>query len=168
MPSPFRRYMSRSRFPDRVKRPDGSLGCRGCGSEIPKGRRTWCSQECIDTHEPATVRRAVFERDKGVCVKCGVDAEYIRQAFGRLWARAEDRWNDVCRVSRAAHKSGWPKNTDRSWWEADHIVEFSEGGQTVLSNMQTLCYRCHKAKTRAWHKNRACERKTTLQPQLDL
>ncbi len=32
-------------------------------------------------------------------------------------------------------------------WEADHCVEFWEGGKDVLENMQTLCRRHHLDKT---------------------
>lgn len=32
-------------------------------------------------------------------------------------------------------------------WEADHILEWAEGGKTELENLQTLCVPCHKRKT---------------------
>jgi len=35
-----------------------------------------------------------------------------------------------------------------SWWQADHIVPIAEGGPNELSNLRTLCIRCHQAETR--------------------
>jgi 5-methylcytosine-specific restriction endonuclease McrA len=34
-------------------------------------------------------------------------------------------------------------------FECDHLVPFSEGGETTLSNLQALCPSCHLDKTRA-------------------
>ncbi len=57
----------KSRYP-RVKKKGF---CRGCGDPVPKGRSTWCSNECW---EPHTVigRHKILRRDK-VCQICGCD-----------------------------------------------------------------------------------------------
>lgn len=34
-------------------------------------------------------------------------------------------------------------------FECDHLVPFSEGGETTLQNLQALCPSCHLDKTRA-------------------
>ena len=54
------------------------------------------------------LRKRVFERDQGICAKCG-----------RFDAK----------------------------WEADHLVALWTGGKDALDNMQTLCRRCHLAKS---------------------
>jgi hypothetical protein len=36
---------------------------------------------------------------------------------------------------------------ERHAWEFDHIVPLADGGTHELSNMQTLCRPCHRAKT---------------------
>jgi len=63
--------MSRSRYP----KLRGKGKCRGCGSDVPKGRMTWCSSKCFEEHDPATARFRVYQRDKGVCCQCGFNAE---------------------------------------------------------------------------------------------
>ena len=57
--------------------PDGRALCRRCGREVPKGRRSFCSDECVHEHKlrsnPGYLREQVFERDRGVCAECGAD-----------------------------------------------------------------------------------------------
>lgn len=33
-------------------------------------------------------------------------------------------------------------------WQADHIIELRHGGTHEMDNIQTLCIKCHKAKTK--------------------
>jgi 5-methylcytosine-specific restriction enzyme A len=41
-----------------------------------------------------------------------------------------------------------PRYTGRSLWEADHILPVVEGGgECDLSNLRTLCLRCHRMAT---------------------
>lgn len=58
--------------------PNGRPLCRGCGKEVPRGRSTWCSHECVDAAMirayPSSARAAVEDRDGGVCARCGADA----------------------------------------------------------------------------------------------
>jgi 5-methylcytosine-specific restriction endonuclease McrA len=54
---------------------------------------------------------------------------------------------------------GFIEGLHRDWWEADHIVERVRGGGTALSNLQSLCSPCHKAKTRRLHGELAAERR---------
>jgi superfamily II DNA or RNA helicase len=51
-----------------------------------------------------------------------------------LYVRAEGRC-EKCRVPLG------------DTWEADHIIRFSDGGYTLLSNAQALCSPCHNQKT---------------------
>ncbi len=60
--------------------------CRGCLGEVPKRRRTWCSDACVETAlirkgDPVVVRPKVFRRDKGVCALCGLDTEQARRVI---------------------------------------------------------------------------------------
>lgn len=51
--------------------PNGRRFCRFCRAEVPRGRRSWCSQECI-LHGVLNVSRLIaLERDKFKCVLCG-------------------------------------------------------------------------------------------------
>lgn len=71
---------TKRREPARRRRDEnGNTVCScGCGRAPGKGRRTWHSQECVDrwmwANSPQFVRGKLWDRDKGVCAKCGADA----------------------------------------------------------------------------------------------
>lgn len=150
MSEPFRIRYNKARFPIQQKRADGTLGCRGCGELIPKGRQTWCSKACVDLFDPQRVLFHVKQRDKGICVKCGFDTKGAYQ-----------RWYADCRakdIPRNCHLAKQLPSFPRAA-QIDHIIPFSEGGLTVLENMRTLCEPCHKQRTKDWHRDRAQARK---------
>ncbi len=128
---------------DLPKGPNGRTLCRWCSLEVPKGRRTFCSEWCVTEwrlrSDPGFLREQVFTRDRGVCALCGVDtvAEWTRIRRMR-WARRRAALADwgLGGMSRA------------SLWDADHIVPVCEGGgECDLSNIRTLCLRCHRRVT---------------------
>jgi 5-methylcytosine-specific restriction endonuclease McrA len=89
--------------------------------------------------DPGYLRDQLFARDRGVCALCGTDchAEWnrIRRARGRARELALRDW-DVRLRQRT------------SLWDADHIVPVAEGGgQCDLSNIRTLCLKCHRRVT---------------------
>lgn len=137
-----------NRFPKRIKREDGTYGCRGCGGDIPPKRQTWCSGECSRKYNPMFVISEVRKRDKDVCCFCDFD---LKKAEADWWKSKPDYL-----------KSGW--NLFQRWQDSkpkmnyDHITPFSEGGMTVLENMRTLCEPCHKKRTKDWHKERRLSR----------
>lgn len=125
------------------KGPEGRALCRWCNLEVPKGRRTFCSDWCVHEWRMRTdasyLRELVFRRDRGVCARCGLDCV-------REWGRIRRlRWARRCRVLaewgvKARHR--------RSLWDADHIVPVVEGGgECDLANLRTLCLKCHSAVT---------------------
>lgn len=100
-------------FVDSTKLPRGPNGralCRWCQTEVPKGKRTFCSDPCIHEHKirssTSYARDEVFKRDKGVCVMCNLDTtallapkdptylEAVKQAAGARSAHdaARDAW----------------------------------------------------------------------------
>lgn len=118
--------------------PNGRALCRWCSLEVPSGRYTFCSEWCVEEwrlrSDPGHLRNRVFERDHGICRVCKIDcvAEFrrIRRLRGAARARAFAEW-------RARGRS--------SLWDADHIVPVSQGGgECDLSNMRTLCLKCHR------------------------
>lgn len=129
-------------FADPAALPKGPKGrnlCRWCELEVPPGRQTFCSAWCVDEWklrtQPGFLREQVFARDRGVCAACGIDceAELRRVKRRRAWAE----W-------------GLRTRQRRSLWDADHIVPVVEGGgECDLSNIRTLCIRCHKQATAA-------------------
>ncbi len=122
-----------------VKRQRGL--CRWCGAAVPKGRFTFCGPRCV--HEwklrtdPGYLRAQVFARDRGVCAQCGVDTEALRRNKRKLDYAA-----------RRQFEKEW--GARRHLWDADHIVPVAEGGgECDLSNMRTLCLKCHRTATAA-------------------
>jgi 5-methylcytosine-specific restriction enzyme A len=132
--------------PSEVERgPSGRPLCRWCRAETPKGRRTFCSDSCV--HEwrlrtdPGYLRDKVFDRDKGVCAKCGIDTVAVRMDMRKL---------DFAARRLLLKQWGLREGSRKSLWDADHVVPVAEGGgQCDLSNMRTLCLRCHREATAA-------------------
>jgi len=124
--------------------------CRWCGGEIPKPRRTFCSENCVYQWklrtDPGYLREKVFERDRGVCAQCGTDTVALRRDMRKLDYAAR----------RTLLKSwGLREGSRKSLWDADHIIPVAEGrGQCDLSNMRTLCLKCHREATAALHARR--------------
>lgn len=67
---------------------NGKPLCRWCSGALPKGRRSWCSDKCVNealiVHSPPHTRKAVFERDKGICLHCGEDTVKLEKTLLRL------------------------------------------------------------------------------------
>ncbi len=125
--------------------PAGRPLCRWCRAEVPKRRRTFCSDQCV--HEwklrtdPGYLRDKVFARDRGVCAVCRVDTIALRRDLRKLDYAARREFLKKWRLREGSRKS---------LWDADHIVPVAEGGgQCDLSNMRTLCLRCHAQATAA-------------------
>jgi 5-methylcytosine-specific restriction enzyme A len=133
---------------DRSSLPKGENGrnlCRWCQLEVPKRRITFCSDWCVEEwrlrSDPGYLREQVLQRDHGVCAYCGVDcvAEWIH--IKKLRGSARSR--------RLAHW-GLRPGSRKSLWDADHILPVVEGGgECDLSNLRTLCLRCHRDATQA-------------------
>ncbi len=107
---------------------------------MPKGRFTFCSDQCV--HEwrlrtdPGYLREQVFRRDKGVCALCGLNTEQLRKEKRKLDYAARRKFDEE-----------WGRNR-RHYWDADHVVPVAEGGgECDLSNMRTLCLKCHRVAT---------------------
>lgn len=169
---------------------EGKRCCRWCCKPVPRGRMSYCGDQCqieVDIRSSAVAaRRHVFERDKGVCRQCGTDTELLRRALGyaayslinseRYGAGSHRRLHAHFRIT--AYEAQAPlravaaplgfSNVTGHFWEADHIVELSDGGSGGLDNLQTLCVPCHKRKTAANAGRRALERRDRRKPLLAL
>lgn len=138
---------------DGKKSPNGKGLCWWCRNELPKYRRTWCSDECAILYGWNSILSEVFKRDKGICVSCGIDAD----AAQKLWLRIYRRGYKT--AVPALKELGWPCDPSRSFWEADHIKARSEDGEDHPRNLRTLCVPCHKSRTREQHKQWAARRR---------
>lgn len=127
-----------------TKGPGGRSLCRWCSLEVPAGRFTFCSDFCVEEWKlrtnPGHIRERVFARDNGVCDLCHVDC----QAALLHWKRTRG-------AAKLKLQTHWGIGSNRkSLWDADHIVPVAEGGgECDLSNMRTLCLRCHRTVTAA-------------------
>lgn len=132
---------------DLPRGPGGRPLCRRCSVEVPKGRRTFCSDECVHEWKLRTqgayLREQVFQRDRGRCAGCGLDMEALRRTMQRVRRQqGEAAWAERLR------RLGLWECRDRSWWEVHHVkAVFEGGGACGLQNVRTLCVPCHKRRT---------------------
>lgn len=140
--------------------------CTWCKGPVKKPKRYWCSDECVHEYkirsDSAYARVHVLERDQGVCRGCGIDTVAIYEAFENA------RKTAVADINARFEALGFSLDLQsyerfvqpRHMWEMDHITAVVEGGGSCgLDGLQTLCQRCHKAKTKEMATRRARERK---------
>ena len=78
----------------------------------------------------------ILRRDKHTCQECGTTERFRQEKWGTCM-------------------DGSPYYQSKSNLEVDHIIEVSDGGnQWDSKNLQTLCVKCHKKKTKASHRMR--------------
>jgi 5-methylcytosine-specific restriction enzyme A len=96
--------------------------------------------------DPGYLRDRVLARDRGICALCRVNTLSawirIKKARGNRRVLALQEWG-LTRLIRS------------SLWDADHIVPVVEGGgECDLSNIRTLCLKCHRHATAELRKRR--------------
>ncbi len=141
-----------------IRGPHGFRLCRFCKREVSPPRKTFCSDSCVHEWKLRSstkyLRKFVYERDLGICAKCGIDTRYVRIELENAArdAMLESKrwfWDDhpiyiECLVKHRLTV----KEAKKSIWEADHIIEVADGGgEADLSNFQTLCLICHRSKS---------------------
>ena len=133
--------------------------CPWCGINANQKRRRW-HPECVTAYRIAAFssdqRSALRRRDHGTCAECG---------------RLNNQWG--WKRGRVVHARRWGAFTEVLWqiiddWHADHIRPLWSAPRDMrledreqwfgLSNLQTLCSRCHKAKTAREAAERAASR----------
>lgn len=141
------------------KGPNGRNLCRRCSTEVPVGRRTFCSDKCVEEwlvrSDPRRARKYVLERDNGVCAKCRRDTLDDQNVLDQIRRGRNGDWRE--RLVAEAVRRGYSQRdgtsylwgSRRSLWDADHIVPVVEGGgNSDVDNLRTLCLPCHKEETR--------------------
>lgn len=120
-----------------AERPKGSNGKRLCGwcdHELPKYRRSWCSDECADNFARiwswGALREYVIGRDV-VCQRCGKDWAGWLHTRPMHFSR-DPRDQTLCRLERAP-------------WQVDHTLPVKDGGTDDPENLRLLCNDCHIA-----------------------
>src|SRR4029079_7011894 len=118
-----------------------------------------CLQRYLTISQGSFVRERLFERDRGICAECGVNAAQMDFALASLKAdllhpllmtihpmiattlRAEG-WTNVKLRGRGSYPDALAFT---SCWEAHHVRAVIEGGgECGLENYRTLCFVCHK------------------------
>ena len=131
---------------NKLPNPDG-VHCIICGKELPKRRRSYCSDECFDSWYKAKikikdwnyVRKKAMERDNYACVKCGLKP--MTKSYEGIILDKEIL------------------EPDESQLVIDHKIPIAIGGKEFdLDNLQTLCLKCNKIKTKIDQKNIAWAR----------
>ena len=164
--SEFSRHLTARDLPKRAR---GQ--CRWCGQPVPKGRRSWCSQACVDEYllraDAGRARALVFQRDRGLCALCGLDGgrldvlaeqerrrirDYVhRNRLHGLFVESGCALGDSSIFARSRGVLIFGQRVPfrlSSYWEADHIIPVAEGGGACgLDNLRTLCWRCHPRET---------------------
>lgn len=128
--------------------------CKWCGG---KAARVWC---CTDCRREGYIRmgyylRYVFERDKGICAICGIDAVWLGRKIVEIY-RLWRKYHSVSFSEYTAHFGPWGTEAYKQFWEAHHIIPVSLGGGCCgLENYRTICLRCHKKETADLAKRRS-------------
>jgi 5-methylcytosine-specific restriction protein A len=132
--------------------PNGYRLCRWCKKEVQPPRRTFCCDECI--HEwrlrsnVGYLREHTYKRDLGICALCKSDTRLQKIQLENVlkscnYNEKVDEYKVLLVVLNITIKEA-----RKSLWHADHIVPVVDGGGLCgLSNIQTLCVRCHKLKS---------------------
>lgn len=115
-------------------------------------------------------RKAVLERDKGICKSCGVDTVRLWEWIQTLpmigntsaawrYGREDEHTKLAFRRVLGRHRFRAAVILGRLWgirihhhrkslFEIDHIVPVADGGgECGIENLQTMCLRCHSQKT---------------------
>lgn len=127
--------------------------CPVCAKPKDKWNRRidWrcCSTDCTEIYSKSTIlwadlKSKVHERDKYTCLKCGY-VPFWTMEVRELYKEEYELRSDFL---------GWQdKNTvrliDKSKLIADHIMPIALGGAEFdIKNIQTLCSKCNKEKTK--------------------
>ena len=111
---------------------------------------------------PQYVRMMVFERDQGICLKCGIDTPAMELQMSNIFVLSPVEYE---KAWRAMLNTGYSHNRRHGLWDADHIQSIKDGGGLCgMDNYRTLCIPCHKEETKKLHKRMAVARKLGQDP----
>lgn len=136
----------------KLRGPNGRGLCRFCKREVPKGKRTFCGDDCVHQwklrSDPGYLRVFVFKRDLGICASCKTDTRMTAILLQNALHAAGGNVKEERYKALLAEYKLTPHEAQKSLWQADHIRPVAEGGgESGLDNIQTLCTKCHKLKT---------------------
>jgi 5-methylcytosine-specific restriction endonuclease McrA len=111
------------------------------------------------------MREKVFARDGGVCAICQRDTIHQQHRYHLKTIQERARLRDAGADPDGTVLEAWQRayltqrqipwtRRDKMWFDCDHIVPLLANGVRSLSNLQTTCVKCHKAKTKADRKRK--------------
>ena len=136
----------------------------------------FCKPDCFKKYQVKTsgvaARRALFKRELGVCVTCGLDCTALIRRLQAI-ERGSKGWRDRRRTTLRLHYSDFMQRagvkavdalieraTAGRAWQADHVIPvYAGGGQCGVDNLRTLCTACHQGVTRGQAKERGAARR---------
>ncbi|ETW37908.1 hypothetical protein PFTANZ_01339 [Plasmodium falciparum Tanzania (2000708)] len=103
-----------------------------------------------------SLRRLIYERDKGICNMCQLDCtNLIKQIKNNKYFEINQKIDYFIKmyplfIENVDHlKKIIQKPKEGYIWHVDHILPvFKGGGEASFDNLQTLCTFCHKKKTK--------------------
>ena len=104
--------------------PNGRRFCRWCHAEVPKGRSSYCNDECAYHSDFNRSKLVAVNRDGRRCMQCGVAGRYRGYPSRSVFAEK------VVNL------------------EVDHIQSVKDGGSHHPNNLRTLCHACHIQRTK--------------------
>lgn len=130
--------------------------CLWCGKDLSFDRRrvSYCKTEHMDAYYKRFVfedstKHQIFVNDDYKCVKCGFDVREFQERLNKKfpWRYGVDNSPEV--KKRIAYLESLGFSNNQSYLEIDHIKPIKMGGDPIdPKNQQTLCYPCHKKKTK--------------------
>lgn len=106
-------------------------------------------------------RKLVFERDRGVCKRCGLNTEHLRQAITWYYTWLLNRYRLLTGSTFAASVEAKTElhafikalsiphhlALRHDLWQAHHRVAVIDGGDHRIEDLETVCLPCHKKET---------------------
>ena len=155
--NPKLRFANRNKdFPKKDEQ--GNRVCRFCRKPLAKG--VYCSKRCheeVDVRCGFNLRGYMRERDKSICVDCGINTRELNAALQKLLCKLKFQYYSSGKGTRFTKTNESMKlfwdilkqcglgHSFKTTEEFHHIVAVEAGGGCCgLDNLVTLCARCHK------------------------
>jgi len=114
---------------------------------------------CKENHADKYYENYIFEnvssykilsRDQYKCVKCGFDSKKFQEELNKRYPWNSWDWRDhKIGNKRIKYIESLGFSNNQAFMEIDHIKPIRMGGDPVdPNNQQSLCYPCHKKKTK--------------------
>ncbi|XP_038880758.1 DNA annealing helicase and endonuclease ZRANB3-like isoform X2 [Benincasa hispida] len=127
--------------------------CQGINAKTPEYfEDLFCNLGCYEEYRirisTTSLRRELFQIERGVCSNCHLDCHKLVKHIRPLTLDMRSDYIEKVAPNLARRKKLLDKivnnPTEGNAWHADHIVPvYRGGGECRLENMRTLCVACH-------------------------